>query len=223
MRRLPGGNPYAGDDAMSDAKHLAELFTEKAKLVSAIVAPVASLDEALAYTVDLCEKKDACQLLMAGCEAELSPKADALCDEKPGKLIAAPGLAAELCASLKEQAAARGIHCISEGMRKHPGGIDIGFTIADAGIAETGTLVLDSKSEELRLATMLCEVHVCVLPVGTLRETSYEALDLLRSMSQDGPAYVAFVTGASRTADIERVLAIGVHGPLELHILLLED
>jgi L-lactate dehydrogenase complex protein LldG len=46
---------------------------------------------------------------------------------------------------------------------------------------------------------------------------------MVRDLSKDGPAYVAFVTGASRTADIERVLAIGVHGPLEMHILLLED
>jgi L-lactate dehydrogenase complex protein LldG len=207
---------------MSDLKRLVELFTEKAKLTSAIVTPVKSLDEALAYTVDVCDKKEACQILMAGCEAELSSPAGKLC-EKPGKVIVAPGLEPAAFAKLKELSSAQGIHCLEGGMRKHLGGVDIGFTIAQAGIAETGTFLLDSKSEELRLATMLCEVHVCVLPVSTLRETSYEVEDMVRDLSKDGPAYVAFVTGASRTADIERVLAIGVHGPLEMHILLLED
>jgi len=208
---------------MSDLNQLAQLFTEKAGLVSAIVTPVKSLDEALDYTVDVCEKKEACQLLMAGCESELSSGADALCDAKPGKVIAAPGLNGALFDALKGRCSDRGIHCIAKGMRSHAGGIDIGFTIADAGIAETGTLLLDSKSEELRLSTMLCEVHVCVLRRSALVATSYDAEPLLQAITKQGPAYVAFVTGASRTADIERVLAIGVHGPLELHILLLED
>jgi len=208
---------------MSDSKELVDLFTAKAKLTSAIVTPVGSLDEALAYTVDLCEKKEACQLLMAGCESDLSAPAGQLCDTKPGKVMVAPGLAPEHFAHLKGLCEGKGIACLDKGMRKHLGGVDIGFTIAQAGVAETGTLLLDSKSEELRLATMLCEIHVCVVKVSTLRETSYEVEDLVRSLSKDGPAYVAFVTGASRTADIERVLAIGVHGPLELHILLLED
>jgi len=160
---------------------------------------------------------------MAGCESELSSPAGALCDIKPGKVVMAPALAAEPFAALKALCEARGIQCLAEGMRKHLGGIDIGFTLAQAGIAETGTCVINSKSEELRLATMICEVHVCVVPVSAIRETSFEVEGLLRSMCQDAPAYVAFVTGASRTADIERVLAIGVHGPLEMHILLLED
>ena len=95
--------------------------------------------------------------------------------------------------------------------------------MADYGIAETGTLVIDSTSEELRLATMVSEVHVAVLPINRLRATSLDLeKELLQTMGT-GPNYWAFITGASRTADIERVLALGVHGPLELHILLMES
>ena len=52
------------DYVMSEEKRLVELFTEKARLTSAIVSQVKTLDEALAYTVDVCEKKEACQILM---------------------------------------------------------------------------------------------------------------------------------------------------------------
>lgn len=208
---------------MSEKTRLADLMAEKAGLVSAFVSRVKSLDEAYAYTLDICDKKEACQLLMSGCEADLSAPADQLCDGKPSKLIAAPGLAPDQAAALGALCQARGVHFITKGLRQHLAGIDIGFTIAQAAIAETGTFVLDSKSEELRLATMICEVHICVVPVSTIRETSFEVEGLLRAMCKDTPGYVAFITGASRTADIERVLAIGVHGPLELHILLLED
>jgi len=208
---------------MSDTARLADLMAEKAGLVSAIVSRVKTLDEAFAYTLDVCDKKEACQLLPAGCEAELSAVAGDLCEAKLGKIIAAPGLSAEAAKAFGDACAAQGVTFITKGMRSHLAGVDIGFTIAEAGVAETGTCVLDSKSEELRLATMICEVHVCVVLTSSIRETSFEVEDLLRALCKDAPGYVAFVTGASRTADIERVLAIGVHGPLEMHILLLED
>jgi L-lactate dehydrogenase complex protein LldG len=117
----------------------------------------------------------------------------------------------------------RQISVIRDGLRGHLAGIDIGFTVADYGIGETGTLVFDSSSEESRIATMISEIHVAVIPKSRIRATGEDLYAELRAYMGQKPNYLAFVTGPSRTADIERVLALGVHGPLELHILILED
>ena len=74
-----------------------------------------------------------------------------------------------------------------------------------------------------RLATMLVETHVAVLPVSRLRATVTDLEEEMTRLMAAPPSYLAFITGASRTADIERVLTLGVHGPLELHLLLLKD
>ncbi len=187
------------------------------------VSEVASLKEAFEYAVELCDKKEACQLLVSGCELPLSGEGQALCGEKQTKVIAAPALNKKDFTAFAKLCKDKGFELIDAGMRSRLAGIDIGFTVCDLGIAETGSLVLDSSSEEVRLTTMIAEVHVAVLPKSRLRATSYEAEAEVLKLMGGGPNYVAFITGASRTADIERVLALGVHGPLELHILLLED
>ena len=202
---------------------MADTFISKAELVSARVSRIKTLDEAFAYTVALCDGKEMCPLLVSGCELNLSEPSLQLCREKTGKIIAAPGLDPEQYAALRILCADKGMELIDSGLRRHLGGLDIGFTVCDLGIAETGTLVLNSASEEVRLATMVSETHVAVLPVSKLRATSYEAEPELLAFMGNTPSYLAFITGASRTADIERVLALGVHGPLELHILLWED
>lgn len=202
---------------------LLDQFTQKAQLVSAEVSPVASFAEAVAYAVDLCHKKEACQLLISGCEAPLSPPAADLCDIKQQKVMAAPGLPAAQFEALEAACQEKGIHLIADGLRDHLAGIDIGFTVVDYGIAETGTLVLDSSSESVRLATMISEIHVALLPLSRLRATAHDLEAELEALMAGTANYTAFITGASRTADIERVLALGVHGPLELHILLGED
>jgi L-lactate dehydrogenase complex protein LldG len=208
---------------MEQERTLIQTFRAAAEKVSAIVSEVKTMDEALAYAVSLCERKEACQLLISGCEAPLSPKAENLCDQKQQKLIAAPLLSEELSQSLETLCGQSGIGFIREGLRNHLAGIDIGLTMAEFGIAETGTLVIDSSSEEIRLATMISEVHVAVLPTNRIRAGAFELEEDLRQVMGTPPNYTAFITGASRTADIERVLAIGVHGPLELHILVLSE
>ncbi|MBU1234228.1 MAG: lactate utilization protein [Proteobacteria bacterium] len=198
-------------------------FIDKAGLVSAKVSRVKTLEEAFVYTAALCDTKEMCPLLVSGCELNLSEPSMQLCREKTGKIIAAPGLDKEQFASLRALCEDKGMELIEDGLRRHLGGLDIGFTVCDLGIAETGTLVLNSSSEEVRLATMVCETHVAVLPESKLRATSYDAEPEILEFMSSIPNYLSFITGASRTADIERVLALGVHGPLELHILLWED
>ena len=202
--------------------NLVDQLTQKASLVSAVVRPVASMDEAMAYVTDVCVGKEACQILASGCDAPLSGTAEALCQTKQEKIICAPEMPDEAMATLASQCAEKGISLITSGMRSRLGGIDIGLTMAAAGIAETGTVVVRSKNEEVRLASMVAEIHVAVLPAGTIVADSYALEPQLVEWMQQ-PDYTAFVTGPSRTADIERVLALGVHGPLELHILILED
>lgn len=202
---------------------LCSRFTEKAKAVSAFVTEIATFDEALAYCIDLCGKQGACRIAISGCEEHLSAPADALCELKQEKIVAAPGLDPAQYGKLLDSCVANGFTCIKSGMRAHLSGVDIGFTVADLAIAETGTLVINCPDEELRLATMLSEYHVCVVHRSAIVEDAFAADQQLLKYLRKTPNYTAFVTGASRTADIERVLALGVHGPLELHILLLED
>jgi L-lactate dehydrogenase complex protein LldG len=208
---------------MNANEALVERFQEKAEAVSAIVNRVATPREALDYAVNLCAQKEACQLLVSGCEAPLSAPAENLCTDKQTKIIAAPGLAQDQLSTLTALCDTKGIGVTTDNLRAHLSGIDIGLTYVDFGIADTGTLVIESSDEETRLATMISEIHVAVLPRSRLRETSYDVEAELREIMGQASNYTAFITGASRTADIERVLALGVHGPLELHILIWED
>lgn len=89
----------------------------------------------------------------------------------------------------------------------------VGVTEFGWAIADTGTLAQDATDPALRLASMLPETHVALVRTDSLLP------DLAALLSRVDPArmrYLACVTGPSRTADIERVLTIGVHGPRKL-------
>ena len=97
---------------------------------------------------------------------------------------------------------------------------DVGITSAQLAIAETGTLVLESDAESHRLTSLIPPVHICILQTSKIRQTLNEVLD---SIDTERSRTVTFITGASRTSDIELTLAIGVHGPRELHVILIAD
>lgn len=96
---------------------------------------------------------------------------------------------------------------------------DLGITSAQFGIAETGTLVLESSREFHRLTSLVPSVHVCLLRAENIRQTLGETLEILE---KDLSRTITFITGPSRTSDIELTLAIGVHGPAELHVIIIK-
>jgi len=100
---------------------------------------------------------------------------------------------------------------------------DMGITTAQWAIAETGTLVLESERERHRLASLVPPVHVAIVEAGRIRRTMSEVLELIANSDVGLSRTVTFITGPSRTSDIELTLAIGVHGPGELHVIVIDE
>jgi L-lactate utilization protein LutC len=99
---------------------------------------------------------------------------------------------------------------------------DVGITGADYALADTGTLVLLSGAEESRLVSLLPPKHVAVLPVSRLID-SLDELFVRVPLPADATSSMVFITGPSRTADIEQILVRGVHGPGDVTVVLVDD
>jgi L-lactate dehydrogenase complex protein LldG len=97
------------------------------------------------------------------------------------------------------------------------------ISFARAGIAATGSLLMELADPHERSATALPLIHAVLVKGTTIVPDLYALHELLaRELTSSKTAYLSLTTGPSRTADIERVLTIGVHGPKELHVLVLE-
>jgi len=177
---------------------LRDLFEERARSVTAVVQGRPDLAGALAYAVELTR-------------------------EQGGGEIAAPGLEEAWASQLESLCAEAGIRLLREGLRDQGQGFHTGLCLAQWGIADTGTLVIDSTSEELRLATMLCEVQVAILPAAGIRPDLAALAPELEEFMSRSPHYLAFISGPSRTADIELSLTVGAHGPGQVHVIILEQ
>jgi L-lactate dehydrogenase complex protein LldG len=104
----------------------------------------------------------------------------------------------------------------------NPAADAIAVTGCLCGVAETGTLVLVSSPKSPTLLNFLPQIHVVLLPTEKIVAVYEDAWDLVRQMDAM-PRTVNFITGPSRTGDIEQKILLGVHGPKALYIILYNE
>lgn len=176
-----------------------ETFKIKAEAVSSEVHRFSTKDEALGFVLDLLSKegiKDSPHYYAVWADCPFLHGIDKKC--VAGKV---PGLRFEVT---RESAAAA----------------KIGISQMDWALADTGTLAQDATAIDKRLVSTLPEIHIALL------ETAKLLPDMASALTRMYPAeasYLSMITGPSRTADIERVLTIGVHGPVRVVIVCVDD
>ena len=96
----------------------------------------------------------------------------------------------------------------------------LGVTGVFCALAENGTLVLLSGENTHATTSLLPENHIAIVPASRIVRTMEDGWDLLRREHASLPRQVNFVSGPSRTADIEMTLVLGAHGPFRVHVII---
>lgn len=111
-----------------------------------------------------------------------------------------------------------GVELVSPNASKHEMALcDLGITEADYLLPETGTLVLHSSAEKPRAVSLLPRIHLAIVRPEMLRADMHQVFAEAKDHH-----YLVFITGPSRTADIELTVTLGVHGPRNLYVWVME-
>ena len=94
------------------------------------------------------------------------------------------------------------------------------ISLAYAGIAETGSLVLCSGQETPTTLNFLPDNYICVIQQADIYPSMEDVWDLIRRQGRGMPRAINFITGPSRTADVEQTIQLGAHGPRRLHVII---
>ena len=100
-----------------------------------------------------------------------------------------------------------------------------GITYCDQALAESGTVVLLNENNKGRSVSLLPEIHIVLIPVGTIVPRLRESMRQLHQRIKEGkevPSCINYITGPSNSADIESYLVVGVHGPLRTIYVIIE-
>ncbi len=101
--------------------------------------------------------------------------------------------------------------------------VDAGITTVEAALAETGTIIVSSGPGCSRGTFLVPPIHIAVLGAGDILADMIDYWKRPPAHGRRRPAATVFITGPSKTADIEGVLVTGVHGPREVHVLVVGD
>lgn len=117
---------------------------------------------------------------------------------------------------------------VREYLREYYVKADVGLSGANVVAAQTGTIFIVENEGNARFSTNAPPVHVCVVGMEKIVPTlsdAFKIIELLPAYASGIPmaAYVSLITGPSKTADIEKRLVYGVHGPKELHVIFLDN
>lgn len=103
-------------------------------------------------------------------------------------------------------------------------GCDVSITGCEYLVARTGSVVMSAAQESGRTTSVYAPVHICIAFTNQLVYDVKDALQLIKNKYRDQlPSLITFATGPSRTADIEKTLVVGVHGPKETYVFLVES
>jgi L-lactate dehydrogenase complex protein LldG len=178
---------------------IVQRFKAKHESLAGIVHLVDGLDAAADRVFSILEEKKAAKVAITELPVEIGQSLEQRCAATGMNLLKPPFSGAELPAEFDS--------------------IQVGITWAAFAIAETGSLVEFATDDSFRLVSALPLVHIGVFQAADIIESLSEAAAPIRNFYNENPlnASVSFISGPSRTADIEMRLILGVHGPAETH------
>jgi L-lactate dehydrogenase complex protein LldG len=176
-------------------KELVEKFVTEAKATAAVVTPVPDTVRAAQAVGEILKASGVQQ-------------------------VALGSLSEPLRAGVEEAISRSGVELVELAVGP---GVEAVVAEAGLGIAETGTVVLPLNDYSERLVALSSRLSVFVLDETNIRSSLEEALEEIGRRWLAGAGFVSLISGPSRTADIERCLTRGVHGPGEVHLVLISD
>jgi L-lactate dehydrogenase complex protein LldG len=179
-------------------------FQQKHESLAGIIHQVSGTTAAADQVISILQEKKAAKVAMGMLPEELSSALELRCAEAGVELLKPPFNHAEMPGAL--------------------GSVQVGISWAAFAIAETGAIVEFTTDDSHRLVSALPQVHIAVFRAADIMETLEEAAAPIRNFYQENPlnANVSFISGPSRTGDIEMRLILGVHGPAETHAVIIK-